>query len=178
MGLALGMLWGPGALPEMEAAALNKTRILRKAGGLATGGLSQVFVTVTPGGGGSPTTTQSFDRTGKFKIPGKKGQYRTTTIHGPTPDPNFNTPTFGAVRKAVVKRQGKLIQYAGIGTNDYFDDEGNFTGPYTATSVVRGRRVNSTAKPKGRRLIGPATTLFTPGAIQDARAVAKGKSVF
>src|SRR5690349_17920597 len=91
-----------------RADAVNEDRVLRKAGGIADGKMTNVKFSVNGG-----ALLPSFDRTGKARIPVDDGPEKTTVIHGPVPDPNFNTLTQGKVTKADVQRLGKLVAYAG-----------------------------------------------------------------
>lgn len=129
-----------------RADAINKARILRKAGGISGGGLKNVKFSEDGG-----PLQDSFNRIGKARIPTSKGPERTTVLHGPVPDPNFNTLTQGRVTRASVLRQGKLISYAGVGTNDYFDGFGLFSGNGTAQSRIRGTKAFTSGKVRGTR---------------------------
>ncbi len=144
LGLAGAVLVLAGTV---RADALNEDRILRKAGGIAEGKMTNVRFSVNGG-----PIQNSFDRTGKVRIPVDEGPEQTKLIHGPSPDPEFNTLTKGRVTKADVLRLGKLVSYAGTGFNDYFDDHRNFRGGGRAHSAIRGSKVISSGDGGGSRV--------------------------
>ncbi len=56
------------------------------------------------------------------------------------------------MKRADVLRLGKLILYAGTGSNQYFDDLGTFAGGGTARSNIRGSKVISSGSVRGSRI--------------------------
>jgi hypothetical protein len=130
-----------------KADAVNEDRVLRKAGGIAEGKMTNVKVRINGG-----PLQDSFNRTGKVRIPTDEGPERSVVIHGPVPDADFNTLTQGNVKRADVLRLGKLILYSGVGTNQYFDGFGTFAGGGVARSTVRGPKVISSGSVRGARV--------------------------
>lgn len=156
----------------VHADTVNEKRVLRKAGGLADGELTNVvFTTSGPSG---TVTEESFDRQGKAKIPKKDGNTETPVKHG-GPEDGLDTRSEGDVKKAKVKRNGKVIKYVAKGDAGSLSLDGDgpaYSGVARATSKIRGKKVATKAKLSGSRTLSDGVT------VQSATATASAESKF
>jgi hypothetical protein len=130
-----------------------------------------VFTTTGPSG---TATEQSFDRQGEAKIPKKDGETKTPVKHG-GPEAGLDTRSSGDVKKAKVKRGGKLIKYVARGEAGSLSLDGvgpAYTGVARATSRIRGKKVKTEADLKGSRILADGVT------VQSATATATSTSKF
>lgn len=164
--LAVSFFW----IGQAAADSHNDKLILRKAGGTATGNVTNIVSKITPMGGGPTMTAKTFDRNGSVKIPTSEGKDKSKVKHG-GPESGFDTKSSGKVKKASVKRGGSLVIYKGAGKQTTFDGEGTYKGGGKATSKIKGKKVKSTGSVEGKRT-------QPDGDKEETKAKIDGKSKF
>lgn len=166
-------------LPAMaKADAVNEKRILRKAGGESKGSINLRITTIpyTMGMPDAPVVSTT-TRTGDVKIPTGEGNASSVVDHESDPGPLNDTTAEGKVKKAVVSRNGTVINYSGTGTAEpVFDSNGDYTGSVKATSKIRGGNVTSTSTFRGSRTLVDGMSVVTEVITVDGDG--KGKSKF
>lgn len=107
-----------------------------------------------------------------MKIPKKVGKAKSPG-RDDGPYGRFDSEMFGTLKKATVKRNGRLIKYSGTGKVQAIDErESLVTGTTKAVSKIKGRKVISKGKVSGKRLLDSGLTL------QEATGLTKGKGKY
>lgn len=150
----------------VHADSVNDNRIIRKAGGVSEGELKNVeilFIYLS----GFTESYQGYNHSGKVKIPKSEGDAKTKVKSTEPGEKGTNNIADGEVKKADVKRNGKLINYAGKGEieNDEFPDQ-PLMGTGKATGKVRGSKVVTSGDLKGNRNLGDEVTQKVSGFVR------------